>query len=74
MKSDDGYWKMVPGNLDDWNAKQKTKLAIEQRSKLGEGVQRDVHRVAVSRAGDVIAEECDRLSGTFCLVSTKALR
>ncbi len=72
--SDAGGWTIVPGNLDDWNGKQETKLALEQRSRVVDGVQWDLHRVALSKDGDIVVEECDRLSGAFCLVSTKALR
>jgi hypothetical protein len=74
MKSDADGWEIFSGNLDDWNATLKAPYTIDHRSTLVDGAQRDFHRVAVSEAGEVVAEECERLAGTCCFVSTKTLR
>jgi len=73
MKRGADGWEIFSGNLDDWNATLKAPYKIEHRSKVVEGAQRDLHRVAVSETGDVVAEECERLAGTCCFVFTKAL-
>jgi hypothetical protein len=70
MKSEAGHWKIVPGSLDEWNAKHKPPLRIEQTWRLEKVAQREAHRVALSKTGKTVAIEYEHESTTFCIVCT----
>jgi hypothetical protein len=72
--SDAGDWEVVMENLDDWNAKQKPKFEIARPWILVERAQVDFDRVALSKAGIVVAQEHVSLSSTFCIVFLRELR
>ena len=54
-------WKMVPGHLDDWNAKQGSTLRIELRGEIVGEIYYDCARVALSETGKIVAIEVDGL-------------
>ena len=66
-------WKIEPGSLDKWNAKQEPKFEIASTGGDVAGTHFDGPRVALSKGGKVVAIECESLN-TFCLVSPKVLR
>lgn len=66
-------WKIVPGHLDDWNAKQGSTLRIELRGEIVGEIYYDCARVALSQTGKIVAIEVDGLYA-YCLIHPEALR
>jgi len=64
-------WKIEPGNLDDWNDKRKTKFTVAPTGGEVAGTHFEGPRVALSKAGKVVAMECECLN-TFSLISPEA--
>jgi hypothetical protein len=61
-------WELVPGTLDEWNAKQRPKFRIVQTGGTVNGVHVDGPRVAEDETGKTVAIEHETLSSTNCFV------
>ena len=61
-------WKIVPGTLDEWNAKQRREFRIVQAGGIVNGVHVDGPRVAEDETGRTVAIEHETLSSTNCFV------
>ncbi len=61
-------WKIVPGTLSDWNARQKPQFKIVQTGGLVNGVHVVGPRIAEDETGRTVAIEHETLSGTNCFV------
>jgi hypothetical protein len=61
-------WEIVPGTLDEWNAKQRPKFTIVQTGGSVNGVHVDGPRVAEDKTGKTVAIEHATLVSTNCFV------
>jgi len=64
----DRAWKLVPGTLDEWNAKQRPKFRIVQTGGIVDGIRVDGPRVAEDEAGRTVAIEHQTPSTSNCFV------
>ena len=61
-------WKIVPGTLDEWNAKQRPKFRIVHTGGIVNGVHVVGPRIAEDETGRTVAIEHETLSSTHCFV------
>lgn len=61
-------WKIIPGTLNEWNARQRRKFRIVQTGGIVNGVRVVGPRIAEDENGRTVAIEHETLSSTNCFV------